>query len=304
MTLTACILVLLSAISHTVWNYLGKSAASNTKSFMTASFVTILFYIPFLCIYKNLIPYIASNWYLICATGIFNGLAYWGILIAYRYGDLSFVYPLKNAQPIIYTTVFSFIMGTATKISHPAILGFILIFIGCFALPIKSRSDLNIRRYFNKAFIFTSLAALGTAGYSTIDSINLKRISSSLSETGIISSPIQTAVVYIPFMYLATGFALLLYMIIDRKVFGINSAKIQINYKIIPVVAICISLSYLLVFTAYGYADNVSYVVAFRQIGMPISIVLGCLALGERPYFGKIIGGILIISGLVFTALF
>ncbi len=300
MTLTACILVLCSAIAHTTWNYLGKGAASNTKSFMVACFLAVLFYTPFLIAYNDLVPIVASNWLLICGTGIFNGLAYWGILVAYKYGDLSFVYPLKNAQPIIYTTIFSYILGTARTISGPAMFGFILIFLGCFLLPIKSYSDLNIRRYFNKAFIWTGLAALGTAGYSTIDSLVLKKINNTIPNL----TPLKVATVYIPFMYLFTGIALILYMLIDKSFLNINHRNIQINYKIIPLVSICISLSYLLVFAAYGYCSNVSYVVAFRQIGMPISIIVGCLLLGEKPYFGKIVGGAMIISGLVFTALY
>ena len=61
------------------------------------------------------------------------------------------------------------------------------------------------------------------------------------------------------------------------------------------------SIGYLLVLIAFTYADNVSYVVAFRQIGMPISFIVGYFILKEKIYPGKAIGLITIIIGLLMT---
>ena len=62
-------------------------------------------------------------------------------------------------------------------------------------------------------------------------------------------------------------------------------------------------LAYLLVLVAMGYVTNVSYIQAFRQLSLPIGLLLGILILKERATFQKIAGMILILTGLSLVAL-
>ena len=63
------------------------------------------------------------------------------------------------------------------------------------------------------------------------------------------------------------------------------------------------SFSYLLVLCAMNYVANVTYVQVFRQLGLPIGMVLGVLILKEHCTLNKIIGLILILTGLIISVL-
>ncbi|MGN0871583.1 MAG: hypothetical protein ACI4UV_10390, partial [Victivallales bacterium] len=62
-------------------------------------------------------------------------------------------------------------------------------------------------------------------------------------------------------------------------------------------------LAYLLVLVAMGYVTNVSYIQAFRQLSLPVGLLLGILILKERATFQKIAGLALILAGLTFVTL-
>ena len=63
------------------------------------------------------------------------------------------------------------------------------------------------------------------------------------------------------------------------------------------------SLCYSLVLVAMNYVTNVSYVQVFRQLGLPIGMGLGVLILKEHCTWTKVIGVILILSGLAISVI-
>ncbi len=94
------------------------------------------------------------------------------------------------------------------------------------------------------------------------------------------------------------------FIFIDKLAFKVNYKEIKIDWKNILFITVFTSGAYLLVLFAYNYATNVSYVVAFRQIGMPMSFVVGAMFLKEKIYLGKALGVSVIIIGLILTAIF
>ena len=52
-----------------------------------------------------------------------------------------------------------------------------------------------------------------------------------------------------------------------------------------------------------NYVTNVSYVQVFRQLGLPIGMCLGVLILKERCTLNKVIGLILILTGLAVSVI-
>jgi len=66
---------------------------------------------------------------------------------------------------------------------------------------------------------------------------------------------------------------------------------------------IAVVAAYCLVLAAYGFAKDVSYVVAFRQVSVPIGGLLGVIILGERALAARAAGIALIVAGLVIVAL-
>jgi len=70
-----------------------------------------------------------------------------------------------------------------------------------------------------------------------------------------------------------------------------------------PVLAglVCMA-AYTLVLIAMGLASNVSYVMAFRQLSIPIGAALGIFVLKEKITVAKVLGVCLICAGLVAVA--
>jgi len=301
LTSVAIVLILFSAIIHGFWNYVGKSQASNTYSFLIANIIGSLILLPILVYYHSELFVIKHIWKYILLTGCFNGIYYWALSTAYKYGDLSFVYPLRNALPIVMVTSFSFAIGKGDKISNIALVGFILIVFGCLILPITNIKKVSMKKYINKAVFFAVIAAIGTAGYSIIDSYALEGIRQ--VSDGFFNKT-SSAIFYSPILAIISSFTLLPFLIIDKIVFKFDFRKEKVDYKSAAYVGIGIYLAYFLVLIAYGYVTDVSYISTFRQVSIPLTVISGVLLLKEKLNFGKIYGSSLIIIGLILTALY
>ena len=71
-----------------------------------------------------------------------------------------------------------------------------------------------------------------------------------------------------------------------------------------PLVAgVCSSLTYVLVLVAMNFVGNVSYVQAFRQLGLLIGLAEGVLILHEKCSAPKVAGTLLILAGLAVSVL-
>ncbi|MBQ0104891.1 MAG: EamA family transporter [Armatimonadetes bacterium] len=296
----AIILVLISAITHTTWNSLSKNITASCKTIMMANFLSIIVFIPLSYFVKDDLGLYKTFLIPGAITGITNALAFWGLLAAYRAGDLSFVYPLKNALPILYSTIFGIIIGKAAEISPIAYIGFAFIIVGCVLLPIENPKIITVKTFLTKSILFTAIAAMGTAVYSNVDSSiinNIKTIAPHLSN-------FQIGILYIPYMAFTTALFLLPFMFADKKFYNVDFRAEKNNYLMLFLMGIFINVGYMLVFIAYGIADNVNYVVAFRQTGMVLTMLVGFIVLKEKPYPCKVTGGLMILSGLILTALF
>ncbi len=300
MSIAATLLVLISAITHTTWNSLSKNIKASCKVILIANFLSIIVFLPFYFMVKDDL-YIYKSFLIPGAlTGLTNALAFWGLLAAYRAGDLSFVYPLKNALPILFSTLFGIIIGKATQITPWAYLGFLLIIIGCILLPIVNPKLITWKTFLSKSIMFTAIAALGTTCYSNIDS----SIINNIKETAPHLSNIQISILYILYMAFTTAVFLIPFMIFDKIKYKIDFVTEKVNYLMLLCMGIFINVGYMLVFIAYGLAENVNYVVAFRQTGMILTMLVGFIIFKEKPYPCKIAGGILILTGLILTAIF
>ena len=85
-------------------------------------------------------------------------------------------------------------------------------------------------------------------------------------------------------------------------------ARLVRDWRTIPHRAAAMSgagivLAYGLVLVAFGFARNVSYVVAFRQVSLPLGTLLSVLVLHERLNGPRVVGTLAIIAGLVMVAL-
>lgn len=300
MSLLAIGLVVLSALAHAGWNLFGKKVSPSGAFFWHSTFWSALLTLPLLFyVSSELVRLDSQTWLLVALTGFFQAVYLLGLATAYRHGELSVVYPLARSSPLLILLFGSLFLGTADRITFGAAFGIVLIVAGCIVLPMQHFSQLRWSNYLNLATFFALIAAAGTAGYSIVDdkATNLMRQAWSSSD--------QAAAIALIYVVLQAWSALIwlgfLLLLIPRErrqwkpLFG--------YWRTTLITGVMIMGTYVLVVWAMAYADDVSYVVAFRQVSIPIGVGLGWFFLGEKLYAPKLLGVGIIVVGLLLVVL-
>ena len=193
MTLTAIVLVLISAFTHVGWNVLGK------RNHPTAAFLLVATLFGCLCLSPSLLffgralaVFPAAVWVWLGVTGIFQALYYVALAGAYRTGDMSVVYPLARSVPVALVACISVLLGRRAQLSGFALAGIGLIIAGGFVLPLR-RFSVQWSDYRQAATAFALLAAVGTAGYSLVDDHALRLLR---AIPGLPVSPVAVTLLY------------------------------------------------------------------------------------------------------------
>ena len=299
MSVTAILLLIVSACTHAAWNLLGKRTPS-AVSFFYASLFGVLVLAPFLFIFRASIPYFnALVWIYLGATGAFQALYYVCLAAAYRRSDMSLVYPVARSTPVVLVLFVSILVGRGSQISVYAFIGIFLIVTGGYFLPLERFTDTSVRKYVNAGMGFAALAAFGTAGYSTIDDAALRLVRDALP-TEILSW--QVSVVYAFFEGLSSAVWLLIYLAINAKERKSVNGRMRPDGRALrdsAKMGVGIYLTYSLVLVSMAFVRDVSYVVAFRQLSIPIGVVFSFFVLKEKLPAPKIVGTLLMFAGLV-----
>lgn len=293
-------LVILSAFVHAGWNLLSKSQHPSSSFFLIASLAGSLLLSPFIVLYGRLVvpDMPASIWAFLIASGFFLALYYIALSSAYRAGDMSVAYPLARSSPIIVVTVVSLVLGRGGQVSGLCIAGVILVVVGCFLIPLKRLVDLHLRNYFNPICGLALLAAIGTSGYSIVDdeALRLLRTQTSIGNT-------QTTLVYAGLEALSASGWLFLFVMFRRNGRSSLIQLLLLKKRFAVLAGFAIYFSYALVLLALAFADNVTYVVGFRQLSIPLGAILGVLVLKEVPHGPKITGVFIMFVGLILVAI-
>lgn len=300
MSLTAIFIVLLSALTHASWNLFGKSVSPSGAFFWHSTFWGGLLSLPVLLWYWDVLSlFTVDIWWLIVLTGLFQALYLSTLAAAYRYGDMSVVYPMARSSPLIILLVGALFLGTADQITFLAVLGIVLIVGGCVILPMRYMRSFNRSNYINLATLFALLAALSTAGYSLVDDRATRQIRE-LPQLVIGSG--EVALLFVILQAWSALIWLSIGVFCQSKERQLMSTLFA-NWRSTMAAGALILATYALVVWAMAYTDDVSYVVAFRQISIPIGVVLGWLFLKESMHGPKIIGTGIILLGLFLVVL-
>ena len=297
MTSAAIVLILFSAVLHAGWNLISKSGKPSSLFFLIINVSTILLWMPFL--FANLAGIILiplKFWYLLLATGFFQTLYYSGLAQAYHHGDISLVYPLIRSIPVVLVPLVCHILNIGEALSDMALFGMLLIGIGCILIPVKSFKTWHFRDYWGPAMFWVIPGALGTVGYTIIDSEAIKLLNEN-------SFSLPVSIIYSGLLNIAI-FPWLLSVVIC-----ITGWKGIIEYRgkkiLTPIAAgVALTLSYLLVLASMKLVSNVSYVAGFRQLSIPLGLFFGAIFLKEKIYLPRLLGSAIIVTGLVMTAVF
>lgn len=294
-------LVLLSSVIHAGWNLLSKKDNSSISYFFVGNIAAGIIFSPILFFYYDklsLIPNVV--WMLLILTGFFEAIYYSTLAYGYRSGEMSLVYPIARALPIVIVTIFTIMIGQRADISALYFLGCLFIVVGLFILPLEKINRQTLKRMFTKAIGFALLAAVGTAAYSLVDDKALRILRDLPS--GAFSS-IEASLIFMVLIALSSSVWLAVFAVCSKEERKMFTDIIHHNKKNATIMGLGIYVSYGIILLSMLFASNVAYVVAFRQASIPIGTFFGYFVLKESMYPLKIVGTLLTVLGLVIIAI-
>ena len=295
----ALLLILLSAVIHVGWNTLCKRSQPSAPLFLAANLVGCLCLLPGLAYHIPKIPAIlAELWPLLAVSGCATVIYYRSLATAYNSGDLSLAYPLSRSSPLFIVAVM-FLLGRGSEISSACLAGIALVVAGCILLPMTHLTDLKGSHYLSRLFLAALLAALATTAYSIADEQAMRLLVS--GRLGSFSN-LEASLVYFALWAISSS-GLQAAAVLARKAERTSFLElIRRRSRIFVPLGLGINLGYLLILAAMTWSHNVSYVVAFRQISIPLGALLGVFWLKEPLPLPKAMGLLILLIGLILVA--
>ena len=240
-------------------------------------------------------------WWLVAASGAFLAIYYGALGHSYQLGDLTITYPLARSSPILVVMVTTLILGRGEQVGWGCIAGSVLIVAGCVLVPLERISQISWRSYICASCSLAFVAACGTAGYSILDDEALRRIRDLHPQVQGIEQA-RLALLYAALQTVPCALFLGVIVLGPRKQRR-QLAHVWRNVRWQACGAgVSIVVTYSLVLYAMGFIENVSYVVAFRQLSIPIGVALGAMLLGERVKPVRWLGVAVLLVGLTLVA--
>lgn len=177
MTLIAFLLVFFSAFLHAGWNFLSKKQVPSLAFYSITSSTATLLSLPgflFLGLHFSKLP--GMFWPVWIGSVVFEVLYIYGLAYAYRRDDISLVYPLARALPVLLTAVATLAIGLGASPGKGVLAGMAILCSGCILLPIRSLKEFNRSAFRSGALKYILLAAVGTTGYTILDSAAIRLI--------------------------------------------------------------------------------------------------------------------------------
>lgn len=297
MSFIAFWLILISVLLHALWHCIGKGNPSYTffAGLAGISFVISTSLVLTLPLNYAQIPF---SCFLFALGGACSGLiCNIGLVNAYKRSDVSLAYPLARAFPVIFTALVTVMLQIGKTPGIPALAGMVLIAVGSFFMPMKSFSDFRLKNYTGKTMLYILLAALGTTGYTIFDGRGVQMLIASQPQAAAWCGSIA-------YSNMREGMLLcmMLYMSMRPSEKTVKFGPFFRKWYFYAAGISCFS-AYALVLLAMNYVTNVSYVQAFRQLSLPVGVVIGVLIMHEKCPKPKLLGVSLVLLGLLLTAL-
>lgn len=286
MTITALLLVVLSAATHAYWNFLLKRSGG-TQLFVGLSKLgeVVMFAPVFFIVVAPTIRQQHGLMWLAVVGAAFVLVNYICLAWAYSHGDLSFVYPLARGSILLFLPVLAYVT-VGERVSPLGAGALALIVSGIVALQLpalewRALASLGPRLR-SPATTFALLAAFAAACYTIWDKRAVQRVPA-------------FAYIYAYTAITAMAYAAFIWRRYPRV--EIADAWRQHRSAILQVGFFNIT-SYLLVLLALRTGTS-SYVIALRQLSIAVGVALGAILLREHISAPKRVGVALILIGCV-----
>lgn len=304
MTPLAFVLILLSAGLHATWNMIAKKTGASL-AFYTLLGAMGFSWSQFVRLFTPLHFFSLPPAFHLWLAGMLVGemLYAFGLRLSYRTLDMSTAYPMMRSIPLLLLAGITAAFGFGKPLAPHAMAGMAMVFAGCLLIPLRRFADFNPSRYFDRTFGYVMLVALGTTCYTLCDSQAQRVMLDYVRDGGMeVSRPLVSLTYYC--FRAATLWPVLCVVTACGATSRAEAAELWRSRSWMPFVAgVCSSLTYVLVLVSMNFVSNVSYVQAFRQIGLLFGLLEGVFVLHERCTAPKVTGLALILAGLAVSVL-
>lgn len=300
MSTTALSIVLLAGLLHALWNILAKKAGGDARFACFTAFIAMVVWAPVgLWVGWDTVPsWSAWEWGFVFASGVLHVLYFVVLLRGYRQADLTVVYPLARGTGPLLSSLFA-LVWLGESISHTGALGIAGVVVGVFLIAggpklmkdwlspdTDHESPRAVRTLRRAGLRYGMLTGVFIACYTVVDGYAVKVL---------LMSPIL-----LHYLENLVRFLLLTPVVLRDRPAAWLLWRQQWKYALI--VGTLTPISYVLVLYAMQVAP-LSLVAPAREVSMLFAALIGGHLLGEGDRWLRLLGALLIASGVMFLGL-
>jgi len=271
-------IVLCAAVMHASWNALIKF--SGDKLLLTTFIQSIGTALGSILIWFVPLPS-AEAWPFIIASVIIHLSYHLSLIIAYKHGDLSFVYPLARGSAPMMIALGAAIWASEIP-TFLGVIGIVTVSLGIMAMGMEKALH---QRENILPFLLALLVGIHIAAYSVIDGIGIRK---------------TDAMAYIVWLFALEGIPFYIWVAIKKP--GQVGPFIAAHWKSATSAALLSKFAYGLVLFAFVEGALAS-VTALRETSVLFAAAIGALFLGERFGWQRWVAAALIVSGVIILQL-
>ena len=277
MTVLVFSLVLLAAALHAIWNAIIKGTGDKTIAIGLVALGHMVLGLIGAAILP--LPDIKVIPFIIASTLIHWGY-YYGLTTAYKFGDLSLIYPIARGISPVIVTFFAF-FWIDERLSWVEMGGVLLISSGILFLGLRSLSNEKSI----PALVFALTTGVLIAAYSVTDGFGVRLTENPLS--------------YIAWLFIAEGFVVF-YIFGRFKVRLLTSSFSEIMLGFFA--GVISTIAYGLALYAKSLAP-LGIVTALRETSVIIATLIGVVWFKEKPIGYRIAAASIVFCGILFLTL-
>ncbi len=265
------ILILVSALCHAVWSAIIKSSKNPLSLMGITSVLEVTIFLPL----TFTVPFPTLEvWYFLIATVIIHVIYRLNVIYSYRYGDLSYIYPISRGSSCLFVAIIS-ILFLSSDISVAGFVGILIVCFGLFLISYSKNLSFNFR-----GFALAISTAIIITAYTLVDGVGVR-----LSENGFS---------YIYWLFTLNGIPLLIIGLISKD--GLRKRETY-TFRSGIAAGVFATSSYAIVVWSMQFIE-IAYVSSIREISIVFAAIIGMLFLFEKNAKSRIIPSILIVSGI------
>jgi len=268
-------LVLLAAALHATWNTFikvsGDSLVTSAVIMTTGSFLCALS-LPWV------VPPAPESWPFMAASVAIHNAYFVLLLIAYRFGDLSQVYPIaRGTSPMIVALFSGLVIGE--ELGWVQLAGAVLVAAGIGSLAGVGGGG---RRPVDRRGVFYALACGLTIGvFSLVDAVGVRR-------SGAVAS-------FIVWLTALEAIPIAVFTLVRRRSRLVQSARVAGPRAVLG--GVLAASAYATILWAYAHGP-VAPVAALRETSVVMAALIGSLRLGEPLGRRRVAAAVVVVAGV------